>query len=120
MIKPRFNIWLEVEGEVVLSVWRVRLLEQIRESGSITAAAKNMDVPYRRAWERIQEIEARLGFALLDTEVGGEGGGGAKLTPRAEDLVRRFHRFVDGIDDEIAVRFERAFGDTLEAWVESD
>jgi molybdate transport system regulatory protein len=120
MIKPRINIWVEMDDEVVLSVWRVRLLEHIRETGSITAAAKIMDVPYRRAWERIQEIESRLGFALLDTEVGGEGGGGAKLTSRAEDLIQRFHRFVDGIDDEIEGRFQRAFGDALESWVESD
>jgi molybdate transport system regulatory protein len=120
MINPRFNIWLEVDGEVVLSVWRVRLLEQIRETGSITAAARNMEVPYRRAWERIQEVEGRLGFALLDTEVGGEGGGGAKLTTRAEDLIHRFHRLVNGIDEEIEDRFKRAFGDTLESWVESE
>lgn len=115
MFKPRYNIWIELDGEVVLSVWRVRLLDLIRETGSISAAAKAMDVPYRRAWERLQEVETRLGFPLLETEVGGEGGGGARLTTRAEELMDRFRRLVKGMDVEIAERFERAFGNQPEA-----
>jgi molybdate transport system regulatory protein len=74
-----------------------------------------MEVPYRRAWERLQEIETRLGFPLLETEVGGEGGGGARLTSRAEELIDRFQRLVNGMDVEIAERFERAFGTPPEA-----
>ena len=75
---PRHNIWLELDGEVVLSVWRVRLLEAIEEKGSITSAAEALDVPYRRAWQRLHEMEERLGVTLVKTEVGGAGGGGAK------------------------------------------
>lgn len=118
MIEPRYNIWLELDGEVVLSVWRVRLLNLIRDTGSISAAAKAMEVPYRRAWERLQEIEGRLGFPLVETEVGGEGGGGARLTPRAEELVDRFQRFVNGLDDEITDRFEHSFGTSPETLID--
>jgi molybdate transport system regulatory protein len=106
---PKHNIWLELDGEVVLSVWRVRLLEAIEEMGSITSAAALLDVPYRRAWQRLHEMEERLGFALVKTEIGGAGGGGAKLTSEAKDLIRRFHLFADGLEDEINNRFENAF-----------
>jgi len=71
------DLWVEVDGDVVLSAWRVRLLEAIQASGSIRAAAEQLNVPYRRAWEKVHEMEARLGRRLLETEVGGEGGGGA-------------------------------------------
>lgn len=108
-MRPKFNLWLEMEGEVVLSKWRVRLLEAVADTGSITSAAAVMGVPYRRAWERINEMEARIGEALVETEVGGVGGGGAQLTPRARDLISRFHRFAEGLDEEIEGRFQEAY-----------
>jgi molybdate transport system regulatory protein len=111
---PKHNLWLERQGEVLLSVWRVKLLEAIEEKGSITSAATAMGVPYRRAWQRLREMEERLGLPLVTTEVGGLGGGGAKLTLEAKDLIRRFHRFADGLEDEIQERFESAFS---EEWV---
>jgi molybdate transport system regulatory protein len=106
---PKHNIWLELDGEVVLSVWRVRLLEAVEETGSITAAAAALNVPYRRAWQRLHEMEQRLGVSLVKTEVGGVGGGGAKLTPEAKDLIKRFHLFADGLGEEINNKFENAF-----------
>jgi molybdate transport system regulatory protein len=110
MMKARFNLWLERDDKVVLSMWRVQLLEAIARSGSITAAAEEMQIPYRRAWEKLQEMEAGLGKRLLDTEVGGVGGGGAKLTPEALDLIQRFEAFSAGMGEEIEKRYRRAFG----------
>jgi len=109
MLRPRFNLWLESDGQVVISLWRVRLLEAIRKSGSITAAAEIMQVPYRRAWERLHEMETILGFPLVETEIGGVGGGGAQLSPRAVELVQRFHAFAEGLDEEIDRRYRAAF-----------
>ncbi len=108
-MNPRFNLWIEIEGEVVLSRWRVRLLKAIDSTGSISSASEMMDVPYRRAWERINEMESRLGYKLLETEVGGSGGGGAILTKEAKALIDRFDRFESGLDEEIKQRFKIAF-----------
>ena len=109
-MRPRFNLWVEAEGGVVLSAWRVRLLEAIHASGSIRAAAEQLDIPYRRAWEKVHEMEERSGRRLLETEVGGEGGGGARLTDEARDFVDRFHRFEAGLEEEILRRYDGAFG----------
>lgn len=110
-MRPRFNLWIESEGEVTLSVWRVRLLKAIDETGSISAAAAQLDVPYRRAWERISESEERLGITLVARQAGGSGGGGASLTEEGRDYVARFDRFSDGLRQDIEKRFEAAFGD---------
>ncbi len=113
MIVPRYNVWLEKDGEVVISTWRVRLLEAIERTGSITAAAKELDVPYRRAWEKLQEMEDALGARLLETETGGAGGGGATLTAIGVALVEHFRSFSGGMEDEILDRYQRAFGEWL-------
>ena len=93
------NIWLETEaGDVALSRWRMELLEAVDREGSISAAAKAMNIQYRLAWQRIHEMEERLGFALVETTVGGRGGGGAQLTPQARILIARLHALFDAID----------------------
>jgi molybdate transport system regulatory protein len=108
-MKPRYNLWIEKEGEVVLSTWRIKLLEAIDTTGSITSATELMKVPYRRAWERLHNMETRLGFRLLETEVGGSRGGGAVLTDAARDLISRFTCFEEGLEGEIQDRFRKAF-----------
>lgn len=108
-LRPRANFWAEVGGQVVLSQWRVQLLRAIGESGSISAAAQQLGIDYRLAWQRIHEMEQGLGQQLVDTQVGGAGGGGASLTPLAIDLIARWEAFVRGLDAVVAARFGDAF-----------
>ena len=108
-MKPKTNIWLEKEGKVVLSLWRVRLLEAVEETGSISGAASRMSISYRRAWDKIHECEERLGEKLVDTQTGGEGGGGSRLTPAAKDYIDRFYKFIAGLDEFVAQRFIENF-----------
>lgn len=105
----RFNIWLEADGGIVLSPWRARLLAAIGRVGSISAAAEELGIPYRRAWEKLKEMETNYGRSLVETEVGGAHGGGAQLTGEALDLMKRFDRFEAGLQEEIQARYQRAF-----------
>ena len=116
-MEPKVNLWIEIDDQVVLSRWRVELLMAIAETGSISGAAERIGVPYRRAWEKVHEMEQRLGAALLDTQTGGPGGGGARLTRTAQDYIARFQRFSEGIDLYVQRHFQEAFGNlqTLEA-----
>ncbi|MEZ4734470.1 MAG: LysR family transcriptional regulator [Caldilineaceae bacterium] len=108
-MQPRLNVWLEQDGNVVLSLWRVQLLETIAATGSISAAAKQLDIPYRRAWEKVQEIERGLGTPVLVTAVGGAGGGGAQLTAAARQAIAQFYTLIDGLEQEIQARYAAAF-----------
>jgi len=110
MMTPKLNVWLEKDEAVVLSQWRVLLLETIAATGSISAAAEKLGVPYRRAWEKVQEIEKGLGFKVVETAIGGSGGGGAHLTPAARKAITQFHAFSDGLDAEIERRYKKVFG----------
>ena len=109
-MKPRLNLWIEKDGEVVLSRWRVDLLHAIDQTGSINAAAERMNVSYHRAWEKLHEMETRLGVKLVETQTGGAHGGGARLTPAARDYIAHFEQFCGGIDELVVRRFEQAFG----------
>lgn len=111
MLIPRANFWAEIDGDVVLSEWRVQLLQAIDAAGSISGAAQQLDIPYKLAWERIHEMEGRLGQPLVDAQVGGAGGGGATLTLLAREYVRRWHEFQQGLEALVAQRFAAAFGD---------
>lgn len=108
-MEPKFNLWIEKNGKVVLSQWRVELLETIAETGSISAAAGKLDIPYRRAWEKVREIEQGLGFKVVNTAVGGKGGGGARLTPAARRAIDQFKDFAAGFETDVARRYRQVF-----------
>lgn len=106
----RFNFWTEEDGRMLLSKWRVSLLEAIAETGSISAAARRMNISYRRAWEKIHESEENLGVRLVDTQVGGAEGGGAWLTPEGEKYVRLFRELDRELAEVANLRFTELFG----------
>jgi molybdate transport system regulatory protein len=108
-MEARFNLWIEHNGVVVLSEWRVKLLEMIDQTGSISRAAEKMDITYHRAWEKLHEMEEGLGFKLINAQAGGVHGGGAELTDKGRELIRKFRAFDQGLSDEIEQRFEESF-----------
>jgi len=96
------NIWLETDDDdVALSRWRLELLEAVERTGSISAAAQAMNIQYRLAWNRIHEMEERLGMPLVQTTVGGRGGGGAQLTPEARIIIQHLHEMFAAIDASV-------------------
>ena len=107
----RSKIWIERDGEVVLSEWRVELLEAIDAHGSLSRAADALDVPYRTAWERVKAAESELGVRLVESESGGADGGGSRLTPEGRDLCRRFRRVSAGIQETVGRRFAQEFAE---------
>ncbi|HET6320214.1 MAG TPA: LysR family transcriptional regulator [Chloroflexota bacterium] len=109
-MRPRLKVWVETEdGHVVLSEWRVTLLQAVAEHGSLVAAARSLGVPHRTAWQRVQEMEASLGVQLLETVSGGVGGGRSTLSPAAQDFVRKYQALRAGLDELVCERFDAGF-----------
>ena len=74
---------------------KIGLMELISKHGSISAAGKEMGMSYRRAWLLVDEINQIFREPLVDKQMGGSGGGGAKLTKLGRDVVGRY-RAIEG------------------------
>lgn len=109
-MEPRLKLWIERDGRLALSDYRVRLLAYVHETGSLAQAAARMGLSYRRAWGKIKEIEQNLGAALVTSEAGGAGGGRTELTPAGEELVARYQDFHARMERALAREYATAFG----------
>lgn len=109
-LKLRLKVWAERKGEVVLSDWRMALLEAIDRTGSLAKAAEELGVPYRSAWQKVKESEEHFGVRLVETRSGGADGGSSLLTPVGRELVARYQAFSRGLAELVERRFKEAFG----------
>lgn len=69
---------------------KIRLLEFVEETGSISAAGRAMNMSYRRAWLLIDELNRLFKSPLVATRLGGSAGGGAELTPAGKSMIRHY------------------------------
>ena len=74
---------------------KIALMELISKHGSISAAGKEMGMSYRRAWLLVDEINQIFREPLVEKQMGGSGGGGARLTKLGRDVVGRY-RAIEG------------------------
>jgi len=109
-MEPRLKLWVEKDGVLVFSDYRAMLLDHIAKTGSIRGGAERMGLSYRRAWGKIKEIERNLGVRLVDSEVGGPGGGQTKLTPDGERLLTCYRAFRAAAEADTKRHFTQAFG----------
>ena len=71
---------------------RIALLQHIVEQGSITAAAKSAGISYKAAWDAIDELNNLAQTPLVERNIGGKGGGGARLSVAGERVLRLYQR----------------------------
>ncbi len=88
----RFRLRVTAGTAIVVGPGKVALLEAIRDTRSITAAAKAMGMSYRRAWVLVDELNRSLAGAAVESAIGGEHGGGSALTELGHDLVVVYRR----------------------------
>ena len=86
---PGVRTKLFVANETI-GIGKIKLLRLVDETGSISAAARQMGMNYRRAWFLINSMQSGFAKPLLFTERGGKGRGGASLTPLAVELISRY------------------------------
>ncbi len=69
---------------------KAQLLELVGETGSISAAARSMEMSYRRAWLLIDTLNHMFATPVVATRGGGAGGGGAALTPFGAEVIAAY------------------------------
>ena len=81
---------------------KMELLEHIRETGSISAAGRAMDMSYRRAWLLVSDMNRMFLEPVVESQRGGQKGGGATLTPFGDELLARFRKMEQVIKATLA------------------
>ncbi|MGP0566803.1 MULTISPECIES: winged helix-turn-helix domain-containing protein [unclassified Nitrospina] len=87
-LKPRFRITLH--GDIALGPGKVDLLEAIGRTGSISAAAREIGLSYRRAWGMVDTMNQCFKSPLVARSKGGAGGGGAELTELGQGVIDQY------------------------------
>lgn len=84
------RLWIEGQEGTFLGYGRVVLLERIREHGSISAAARSMEMSYRHAWQLVDSMNRQSRHPVVKKSTGGRCGGGARLTKAGGQAIDCF------------------------------
>jgi len=94
-LSPNLTIRVNLGKYGALGPGKISLMELISRHGSISSAGKEMGMSYRRAWLLVDEINHTFREPLVETQMGGPGGGGARLTKLGRDIISRY-RAIEG------------------------
>jgi len=90
MTTTRLSIRIDLASGDRIGPGKIALLEAIRSTGSISAAARKLGMSYRRAWLLVEEINGSLRDPAVAAATGGRHGGGAALTAAGERIIELY------------------------------
>jgi molybdate transport system regulatory protein len=96
------RIRLLIGADTGLGPGKAALLESIARHGSIAAAARELGMSYRRAWNLADSINNAFVQPLVETATGGKGGGGATVTAFGHQVLARYRAIEDKAQASIA------------------
>lgn len=97
----KFKIWIEGDEGSFLGNGRIKLLKAVDELGSLSKAAKHLNISYKKAWDLIKSVNDAGEEEMTITTTGGNTGGGMKLTPYAKTMIRQFENLKNQTADFI-------------------
>lgn len=103
MKQIRLKCWVEDEGEKFYGPGPNELLRRIQKEGSLSRAAEQMHMSYKKAWDIVQRLNAHTKQPLVHLKKGGPHGGGAEVTQKAIEVMEEYERFEKEVS-EIAER----------------
>jgi molybdate transport system regulatory protein len=86
----KFRLRITAGDVIAVGPGKIALLEAIAETGSITAAAKRLEMSYRRAWMLLDELNRSLKKPAVDSAKGGQHGGGSEITAVGRQIVELY------------------------------
>ena len=91
-LRSQVRVRLLLGEDIAFGPGKADLLEAIQRAGSISAAAKTLDMSYRRAWMLVETMNGCFQSPLVKSAKGGRGGGGAEVTPAGLVVLEAFRR----------------------------
>ncbi len=107
--RGRLHLWIDICGHGAVGPGKLRLLDAIAATKSLSAAAKKLRMSYRLAWKHLQLIEERTGLNLVDRQRGGRSGGGTELTPDGRALLEAYRDWRGEVEEHMHTTFRRHF-----------
>lgn len=92
---PRLWLRIIVPDVGAIGPGKIDLLRSIDKTQSISAAARDLDMSYRRAWMLLDETRRILGTDIIRTHAGGADRGGATLTEAGRNLIAAYERICE-------------------------
>ena len=86
----RLTVRIDFGADRALGPGKIRLLEAIGKTGSISRAGRALGMSYRRAWLLIDDMNRCFRAPVVATQPGGVRGGGAALTPFGLQLIENY------------------------------
>ena len=86
-LHARFRLRINKGEEIAIGPGKVALLEAIVAAGSITAAAKDLGMSYRRAWLLVDDMNRCFRKPVVDSAKGGKEGGGTVVTATGLEVI---------------------------------
>jgi molybdate transport system regulatory protein len=92
----RLSIRIYLPSGLRIGRGKIALLEAVNETGSISGAARLLNMSYKRAWDLLEELNSNFKERVIVTNVGGGHGGGAELSPSGRALIEHYRAFEEG------------------------
>ena len=107
MAAIRITARVMAKGEGAFGPGKAALLERIATEGSISKAAKAMDMSYSRAWQLVDSMNNSFRKPLVESKTGGKKGGGASITKAGEEVLALYRR----MEEQLAADAEGYFAE---------
>lgn len=105
-IRPRIRV-TRADGTIVLGPGKADLLEAIGRTGSIRAAAEELEMSYMRAWTLVRTMNAAFRTPVVEKIRGGPDRGGARLTARGQRVLELYVRMSRRAERAISTNWEK-------------
>lgn len=87
------RFWFTNNGKYFAGSGRIELLKNIKETGSISKAAKAMGMSYKAAWDSVDVMNKITGASLVSRVSGGKNGGGSILTEEGIKFIEQYEKY---------------------------
>jgi len=87
MIEVGCLVTITKDGACFLDAVKVSLLDEIKQNGSLSGAAKKLKISYQHAWTLIADMNRVAPQPLVEKQRGGANGGGAAITSYGEKIL---------------------------------
>ena len=93
MSNPTVRLRVDFATLCCVGPGKIALLEAIDRTGSLSQAARDLGMSYRRGWQLLRSLNTSFRVPTVVTARGGRGGGGARVTPFGRKLIRSYRAF---------------------------